>query len=167
MVRYGCDHCGETWDEDNLDLCVVCQADTCPRCATIVSIVGREPEEWWCNRCLEAIGRLDLTKWQGPPEERGKHIIQNASSKAIGAANLKMSMRWDDGTTTLDWDSNVHHREIMASSLKITGFDISEGSSHFKVPPALMPPESGFLVFTKSGRKRLNTIWKAFWIAPT
>jgi hypothetical protein len=29
MIRLGCDHCGETYHEDNLGECINCGADTC------------------------------------------------------------------------------------------------------------------------------------------
>jgi NAD-dependent SIR2 family protein deacetylase len=53
MARMNCDHCGETFHEDNMNECVNCRADVCPYCGQIASLPDRQPREFWCDICLE------------------------------------------------------------------------------------------------------------------
>jgi hypothetical protein len=54
VARMTCEHCGETYHEDNMDYCVNCGANTCPRCAQVASLPRRKPREWWCDHCLSS-----------------------------------------------------------------------------------------------------------------
>ncbi len=67
MTRYGCDHCNDTYDEDNLEECARCGADTCWKCAIVAELPEITEGNWWCDRCLKDVGRTDLLKGKRYP----------------------------------------------------------------------------------------------------
>jgi len=148
MVKLGCDHCKESYHEDNIDECVNCKVDTCPRCACIVRLPGRKPREWWCHRCLKEIGRADLT--------RGGSAKEDEMHYQLAVADVKGSIINGMSPLRLDWNSNEDHREMLTMSLRVLGFDVAAGSPDFKVSPQEMPPESGVLILTGVGKQKLE-----------
>src|ERR1700731_4535426 len=81
MTRYGCDHCGDTYDEDNLEECAMCEANTCWKCAIVAELPELASGRWWCDWCLKEVNRTDLLK--------GKRYLEpTQSEREIAVARI-------------------------------------------------------------------------------
>jgi hypothetical protein len=69
-MRLPCDRCYESYDEDNLNECARCKADTCWKCAIHAELPELAHGTWWCDRCLKEVGREDLLIGKRLPEKR-------------------------------------------------------------------------------------------------
>jgi hypothetical protein len=57
MADSYCERCGESYNQDNLDTCVRCHRDVCPRCASKVS--QRDGlAKWMCEPCAREEGLM-------------------------------------------------------------------------------------------------------------
>lgn len=55
MARFNCERCGESYNEDNLEICIRCERTVCPRCAGWVKQKDRS-KKWMCDGCARAEG---------------------------------------------------------------------------------------------------------------
>lgn len=150
MARYGCDRCGETYDEDNLYECARCKRDVCWKCGILAELPEIAPGYAWCDPCLKEVGRTDLLKGKRP-KPRNTYGIRE---KFLAAEGLKEAvMKSEPGM--LPWPATVEERRILTSWLEAIELDVYEDSYHFVVPPTQLGADADALVFTEYGYFKL------------
>jgi hypothetical protein len=156
-LRYFCERCGEHWTEDNIDECVHCLRDVCPRCAGIYDLEGRKRREWWCNICRERSGLANV-EWVPNPKWKPKQH----TPKTLSILNLKASVLRDWNSTFIDWSPDTERRRILRESLQILRFDVETDGKDFESAPAagdgLADAGQARLIFTGRGIKKLERV---------
>jgi hypothetical protein len=155
-MRLHCEHCAETYDEDNLNECARCDANTCWKCAIHAELPKRAAGTWWCDRCLNEVGRTDLLKGMRPKPRR----VFGIRERFLAAEGLKeMVMKSEPGM--LAWPDSDDGRKALTSWLAAVDLDVDEGSPHFDVPPTQLSSDADRLVFTEYGYMRLAIVLTA------
>ena len=150
MARYGCDRCGETYDEDNLYECARCKRDVCWECGILAEIPEIAEGCAWCDPCIKDVGRAHLLKGK-----RSKTRRYNIREKFLAAEGLKeLVMKSEPGM--LPWPASYWERQTLTSWLEAVEFDVDEDGPHFVVPPAKLAKDADSLVFTVSGYFKLT-----------
>jgi hypothetical protein len=125
LARYGCDHCCDTYDEDNLIECARCGADTCWRCAIHAELPGLAEGTWWCHRCLKKVGREDLLKGNGPQK-----VNASEETPRVSVGNLWWAIAVSQ-EGTLKWPAEGYNRQEMVKSLLACGMDLNDNGKDF------------------------------------
>jgi len=149
MARYGCDRCGETYDEDNLYECARCKRDVCWKCGILAEIPEIAQGNAWCDWCLKEVGRTDLLKGKRY-EEPTKEDMQNAALRILTAAGYTLG-------TEIAWKSNEEDNERLTEALKIMGLNVDNDCFDFETAPWNLPAEPGSLILTERGYDRLRS----------
>jgi len=149
MARYGCDGCGESYDEDNLYECARCNRDVCWKCGILAEIPELAPGYAWCDRCLKDVGRTDLLKGKRylPPTQEEKEI---AVARILTAGGYTLAAE-------LAWKADEDDNRRLSEALKIMGLNVDNDCSDFETAPWRMPAKSGSLVLTERGYDKLRS----------
>jgi hypothetical protein len=150
MARYGCDRCGESYDEDNLYECARCKRDVCWKCGVLAEIPEIAAGYAWCDPCLNEVGRADLLKGKRS-KERCTYGIRE---KFLAIESLREAiMKSEPGM--LPWPRTDAERKLLTSWLEAVELDVDEDSCHFVVPPSKMAADADELIFTEFGYMKL------------
>jgi hypothetical protein len=152
MARYGCERCGDSYDEDNLIECAKCGDDTCSKCAIHAELPKLAAGTWWCDRCLKQVGQAHLLKGKRHDPSKRQY---SSFEKWRAAEELKDSVL-KSNPGSIPWPEDIEERKKLTNALEILGLDVGDDSDDFPTPPGLMPPGEGELVFDEGAYCRFG-----------
>lgn len=150
-MRTGCEHCCETYDEDNLNECARCGDETCWRCAIHAELPQLASGTWWCDRCLKKIGHAQLLKGQRSKARR--HF--SFRERFLALESLKQAVALSE-PGELPWPASDAERNTLTSWLAAAELDVDEDSPDFVVPPVVLCFDAEALQFTIPGYMKLS-----------
>jgi hypothetical protein len=147
MMRLPCDHCYDSYNEDNLNECARCKADTCWKCAIHAELPDLARGTWWCDRCLKEVGRENLLVGKRHAERR--HRRSYSPSERLRATEAVKEAVAKSNPGSIAWPADEAAREALLTSLEVIGVDVGDDSGCFITPPGRMPAGEAELVFTE------------------
>jgi hypothetical protein len=104
------------------------------------------PGNWWCDRCLKAVGRDDKLEGKRTPKETKSRRWISLADKCEAREELKVLAR-NSKPGCISWPADKEERKQITNWLEAIGFDI-DNTYCFEVLPGKMPPGPGELIFT-------------------